>query len=217
MPANIIETFKQKTNQLDYLKAQLQQKQTTFETITKEVAEDNLIIDEISNILLATKLMLEKITHQNKAKIEEFITYALQRIFTDRDYRIELEIKEDVKRPALTIMLIENGVKQDIKDSVGGGIITTLGFLFQIYYLEVYNKNKVMFIDEGLKEVSKVGEDEDSVNYLNNLLNFLKWLSTEKGYKFVIVTHDETLREVADNLYRVKLGEVTKINLDSAN
>ena len=96
-------------------------------------------------------------TIENKTKLEQFSTYALQSIFTDKDYSIELEIKEDTKNPSITILLVDNEVKQDVRGSVGGGIITVLGFLFQIYYLEVYGLNKIMFIDEGLKEVSKAG------------------------------------------------------------
>ena len=109
-------------------------------------------------------------------------------------------------------MLVENGIKQDIKDAVGGGIITTLGFLLQIYYLEVYNKNKIMFIDEGLKEISKVDEEQSNVDYLSNLLLFLKWLSDERGYRFVIVTHDDSIRKVANKVYSVKNGDVNTIS-----
>lgn len=209
--SEIKQIFSEKRTTHDYITKNLGNKEARIQNLVDLITEQKQEIDTINNILLACKLMLEKITYQNKAKIEQFITYALQTIFTDRNYGIELEIKEDVKRPALTIMLVENGIKQDIKDSVGGGIITTLGFLFQIYYLEVYNKNKVMFIDEGLKEVSKLDEEQSNVDYLSNLLEFLKWLSTEHGYKFVIVTHDDTVKDIADSVYGVKLGKVSLV------
>lgn len=178
-----------------------------IKVLNNDITELSNRVDSVQNVIDACKLILEKITYLNKVKLENFVTHALQTIFTDRDYSIELDIKEDVKRPALTILLVENGIKQDIKDAVGGGIITTLGFLLQIYYLEVYELNKIMFIDEGLKEVSKL-DDESEVDYLSNLLNFLKWLSDERGYRFVIITHDNFVKTVADKTYKVVRGDV---------
>lgn len=210
-PVELINQIQEKVNKYNFIKSTLETKEVQKKSKEETLSLHNSTLEEINQIMLACKLILEKITYQNKVKIEEFITYALQNIFTDRDYRIELEIKEDTKRPALTMMLVENGIKQDIKDAVGGGIITTLGFLLQIYYLEVYNKNKIMFIDEGLKEVSKLDQEAENIDYLGNLLQFLKWLSEDRGYKFVVVTHDDTVREVADTVYRVRLGEVEKI------
>lgn len=185
----------------------LKQKDQEIKTSQEIIKEASNSIQELNNVLLACKLILEKITYMNKTKLEQFITYALQNIFTDRNYEIELDIKEDGKLPALNILLVEDGVKQDIRDAVGGGIITTLGFLFQIYYLEVYGKNKIMLIDEGLKEVSKLDKDSE-VDYLANLLNFLKWLSEERKYKFVIITHDDFVKTIADKTYKVNKGEV---------
>lgn len=174
---------------------------------------DSLIEDlsKYENIVLACKLILEKITYQNKIKLELFITNALQTIFSDRDYRLEVNIRDDLKRPSINLLLEESGKKQDIRDSVGGGIITTIGLLFQIYYLEVYGLNKILFIDEGLKEVSKVSGEHTDVNYLDNLLNFLKSLSRERDYRIVVITHDESVRAIADKVYRVNLGEVSEV------
>lgn len=166
---------------------------------------------DYDNLQLACKLILEKLTIENKTKLEQFSTYALQSIFTDKDYSIELEIKEDTKNPSITILLVDNEVKQDVRGSVGGGIITVLGFLFQIYYLEVYGLNKIMFIDEGLKEVSKAGLENDNVDYLANLLLFLQELSKERKYKFITVTHDDSVRLIADKVYRVRNGEVREL------
>lgn len=183
---------------------------------TLKTTNDDIVSkeEEIKNILLAVKLLLEKITYGNKVMLEAFATEAMQKVFTDKNYSIELEVREDTKRPAINILLVENGVKQDIRDSVGGGIVTTLGLLFQIYYLEVYELNKVLFIDEGLKEVSKTKLGADTnIDYLSNLLQFLKDLSKERGYKIVVITHDESVREIADVVYRVKDGEVDELKM----
>jgi DNA repair exonuclease SbcCD ATPase subunit len=166
--------------------------------------------DQLDNLIFTCKLILEKITFDSKHKLEKFLSYAFKNIFTDRQYSIELALKEDTKKPGLELTLIEDGKKQEITESVGGGILSTLGLLLQIYYVEVYNLNKIMFIDEGLKEVStdQTVYTHDNVNYLKNILGFLKWLSYEKQYRFVIVTHDSQVKEFADKIYEVKKGGV---------
>ena len=208
---DFLQDIKEKQTLYKYLINEAETKQSDYNTLLHETNELVAVSDALKNILVAVKLILEKITFENKARLELFATNAMQQIFTDKDYSIELEIKEDTKRPAINILLVENGIKQDIKDSVGGGIITTLGLLFQIYYLEVYELNKIIFIDEGLKEVSKTNLNETTVDYLTNLLNFLKALSQERNYKVVVVTHDESVKQIANQVYVVRDGEVNKI------
>lgn len=173
----------------------------------KELASEESTLE---NLVYTCKIILEKITYANKVKLEDFLTEAVKSIFIDRDYKIELLLKEDTKKPGLELTLTESGVQQEITDAVGGGIISTLGLLLQIYYIEAYKLNKVMFIDEGLKEVSTGlnSESSESVNYLDNLLRFLQWLAKEKQYSLVIVTHDNSVRKFADKTYEVRLGEV---------
>lgn len=203
-----IKAIKEKQTLYNHLIEEIADKEQSKVKLCEDVEELTTSLDSVNNILLAVKLILEKITYENKARLEMFVTNALQSIFTDKNYSIELNVREDTKRPAIEIMLVENGVKQEIKDSVGGGIITTLGLLFQIYYIEIYELNKIIFIDEGLKEVSKTSINEANINYLDNLLNFLKDLSRERNYKIIVITHDDSVKRIADVVYQVKDGEV---------
>lgn len=175
-------------------------------SLVEKIETQNTDKDKLDNVILGCKLILEKLTYESKHKLEEFLTFALRNIFPDRSYSIKLEIKEEAKRPGLEIVLEENGIEQEIKDAVGGGILSVLGLLLQIYYLEVYDLTKIMFIDEGLKEVSKSEIENES--YLDNVLAFLKYLSEEKDYRFVIVTHDESVKKYADRTYEIVRGEV---------
>jgi DNA repair exonuclease SbcCD ATPase subunit len=162
------------------------------------------------NILYTIKLLFERVTDRSKARLENYLTHAMKSVFSDRDYSVKLNVRDDTKRPAIEIMLVEDGVEQEITDAVGGGITSVLGLLLQIYYIEAFNVNRILIIDEGLKEVSssKRGSDTDSVSYLDNLLVFLKWLAHEKGYKIVVVTHDDKVSDYADKVYHIIRGEV---------
>jgi hypothetical protein len=205
-----IKIIREKQNNSKYLTKRLiedVEKRELYRKKHKTLVETG---DKVDNLVYTCKLVLEKITYANKAKLENFMTEAVRSIFVDRDYKIELLLKSDTVRPGLELTLTESGVQQEITDSVGGGIISTLGLLLQIYYMEVFKLNKIMFIDEGLKEVSTGlnSDSTESVNYLENLLQFLQFLSKEKGYSLVIVTHDNNVRKYADTTYEIQLGRV---------
>lgn len=183
--------------------------QESIQTKLKELDTQTNLLDLMDNRVYGCKLLVEKLVAVSKSNLEQFLTFALNKIFIDRNYEVKLEFKEASKRPALELVLVENDQPQEVTDAVGGGILSTLGLLLQIYYIEVYGLNKTMFIDEGLKEVSKGNvNDEDSEDYLEHLLSFLKWLTEERGYKFVIVTHDTSVADHADTVYTIKDGNI---------
>lgn len=213
----IINAFKDKQSLANYKKETLERYLKDKEKLNKKKKELTDRLEQFDNLMFTCKLIIEKITFNSKHKLEKFLSYAFQNIFTDRHYAVELTLKEDTKKAGLEITLVEGDKRQEITESVGGGIISTLGLLLQIYYIEVYELNKIMFIDEGLKEVStgQMINGRENVNYLKNILNFLKWLSEEKQYKFVIVTHDAQVKEFADKIYEVNKGSVTNVSMAS--
>lgn len=213
MDTTVLNKIKDKQASYRYSLNKLEGLKASKKALTKSLDAMEAERDELENLIYACKLILEKLTYNSKDKLENFLTYALKRIFTDRNYEIKLVMREDTKRAGLELTLVEDGVEQEITDAVGGGILSTLGLLLQIYYIEIYNLNRIMFIDEGLKEIStgslsSVGYTEKPVSYLNNVLEFLQWLAEEKKYKFVIVTHDNNVRSFANRVYEVNKGEV---------
>lgn len=202
---------KLREKQTEHRSTELHYKKVLKETkqIKALAKEEQKTIELLDNRLYGCKLLVEKLVSISKINLETFLTFAMQQIFTDRNYTIKLNFKEDSKRPGLDLILEENGIEQEITDSVGGGILSTLGLLIQIYYIEVYGLTKTLFIDEGLKEVSKADPaNEDSKDYLQDILKFLKFLAEERDYTFVIVTHDTSVIEFADKVYTVKNGTV---------
>lgn len=206
---NVIEKVKAKKQLLEYKNQQLEETLNDKNRLIEELERIQNEKASIDNIVAACKIILEKLTYASKAKLERFLTSALQSIFTDRNYEIKLVFKEDTKKPGLELTLSEDGIDQEITDAVGGGIVSTLGLLLQIYYIEIYNLNKILFIDEGLKEVSTITTGlTESTNYLESLLQFLHWMSIEKNYAFVIITHDNSVRKFASRIYEVSKGDI---------
>ena len=206
----LIQQIKEKQSLYSYKSETLEKLKTSQANLQEKLKAYKEDLEEANNMILACKLLLEKLVNSNKASLENFLTFALKKIFTDRNYSIKLNLKEDSKRPGLDLVLVENDIEQNLSDSVGGGILSTLGLLLQIYYIEAFKLSRVMFIDEGLKEISKADPSNLSKDYLSGILDFLKWLSEEKNYIFVVVTHDQDVVSKSDIVYRVSNGEVIK-------
>lgn len=212
----VLKNIKEKQASYRYASVRLEELKKSKEDLVNSLSSKESEKVKLESIIYACKLILEKLTYNSKVKLENFLTYALRNIFTDRNYEIKLIMREDTKRPALELTLVEDGIEQEITDAVGGGILSTLGLLLQIYYIEVYNLRRILFIDEGLKEISTgnlsvIGDNKETTNYLSTVLLFLKWLAKEKDYSFVIVTHDNNVRNFADSIYEVQKGEVKHV------
>jgi len=205
----IISSIQQKKNNYEYTEQALKDVIAEKVKLNKTLQTNIDLKQNYQNIIEATKLILERLTSESKIRLEQFVSYGLVQIFPDRAYGFKLILKEDTKKPGINMVLVENGIEQEITDAVGGGIVSTIGLLLQIYYLEVYGLNKIMFMDESLGAISKENEDDiESISYLNNVLHFLKYLSKNRGYKFVIVTHENKVKDLADSVYNIKMGEV---------
>lgn len=212
--------YKQVVSKLKEQLSLLKFKRSSVQQLEKEKKELNKQINDLTkertlkdNLVYSCDLLLKKVVSNSKESLEAFLTFAVKKIFVDRNYEIKLVLKDETKKPGLDLVLVENGIEQVMSESVGGGVLSTVGLLLQIYYIEVYGLNKILFIDEGLKEISKADpDDEDSKNYLEEVLAFLKWLGVEREYTFVVVTHDTDVITNADKLYKVANGEVFEIN-----
>lgn len=208
----IVSQLSRKKDEYEFNKQKLDELILEKEKLSNELQVSIDTQKKYQQVLDATKITLERLTFENKGRLENFVTYGLNQIFPDRHYVFKLLIKEDSKRPGIDILLVEDGIEQEITDAVGGGILSTIGLLMQIYYLEIYGKSKIMFMDESLSAISKNNEDDSaSVSYLNNVIGFLSYLSKNRGYKFVIVTHENKVMDLADSIYSIKLGKVEHV------
>lgn len=197
---DIVKRLKEKVSEHNVLERELQKTEDLKIKYNKSIEEKVNLKKENQDVLDATKLILERLTYESKGRLENFLSNALSQIFPDRNYELKLILREDTVRPGLEITLIEDGIEQEITDAVGGGILSTLGLLMQVYYIENYGLNKVIFIDEGLAPVSDA--------YLVNIMSFLKFISEGRQYKIVVVTHKELVTEYADFAYKVERGKI---------
>lgn len=195
--------------------------QQSFNDLTKSLTHTTQLLNSVGNDLKdyktnklvqesAIKVLREIIdtlsTKQVNA-IVDMVTYALSTIFHDRKYSLSIDIADTRTTKGATLYLIdktdpENTVKSDM-DSIGGGIMSVIGFVLQIFFIIYFKKQRFLLLDESLSAVSST--------YIPNLMEFMKTLSEKRGFTFVMILQDLRFMEYANKTYVMRLGKLEEV------
>ena len=150
------------------------------------------------------KEVIDKMSRDHIEKVEDLVTFGLQTIFYDRDYALKIEVTEKRNNKAAELYILESRDGEVIKcteDEVGGGVRVVIGFILQVFYIQYFEQNRVIFADEAFSELSD--------SYIDGLMEFINQLAEKRGFKIVLISHDNRLTPNADRVYRVEKGEVS--------
>lgn len=171
--------------------------------------KEQLLVQEAS-----IKVLREIIDIMSKEFIDsivDLLTFALQTIFHDKDYSVKILLKESRNSKQAEIILVskqEDGsiIESPIPDNCGGGISAIVGLVLQIFFIQYFKLNKLLIMDEALSQISK--------EYIPNTMNFLKTLSKERGFKFLMICHDNRIIKHSDYMYRMEMGKLTEVDMN---
>ena len=180
--------------------------------------EINLTGEELKNLIkkeknyeYAVDLMKKIIEGMSKSQInhlENLINSALETIFFDRQYSVELVITELRNTNNLQIILnevLDDGsvIKTKLDDN-GFGVKSVIGFILQVYFILYHHEYPILFLDEAFTQLSK--------QYLPYLKSLISDLADKYGFIFVLITHDTDIMSLSDRTYLVNQGKVTLYN-----
>ena len=190
---------------LELLKNQHKETIKEKENAAKDLA--NLVKKE-SQYESAVELMKKIIEGMSQSQIthlENLINSALETIFFDRQYSVELLVTELRNTNNLQIILNEiNDEGQLIKTKLndnGFGVKSIIGFILQIYFILYHHQYPVLFLDEAFSTLS-----DQYVPYLKVLMDEL---AAKYNFIFVLITHDTRFMDIANRTYIVNKGNVT--------
>ena len=154
------------------------------------------------------KKIIEGMSQSQINHLESLINSALDTIFFDREYFVELQVTELRNTNNLQIILNEVNsdgelIKTKLEDN-GFGVKSIIGFVLQIYYILYYKQYPIMFMDEAMTNLSK--------QYLPYFKSLINDLAEKYGFIFVLVTHDRDIMDLSDRTYFVEKGKVTLYN-----
>lgn len=138
--------------------------------------------------------------------LTDILNYGVQTIFYDCDYSIDIRVSDTNKATIHLLYEDENGNKlsPDIQNC-GGGIRSTIGILLQTYFVFLYKAEPIIFIDEGLSQISS--------QYVPPVFSLLDELAEKNDLKILLVTHDTRFEDLdtIKHHYEVNNGYIKEI------
>lgn len=173
------------------------------------VAKEKLLVQEASIKVL--REIIDIMSREFIDQIADLITYALQTIFHDKDYSIKILLKESRNTKQADIILVStdeegNTIESPVPDNCGGGISAVIGLVMQIFFIQYNKLNKILIMDEALSQIS--------ADYIPTTMKFLKMLSEQRGFKFLLISHDSKIIKHADIIYKMEMGNLREIDMN---
>lgn len=188
-----IDSLSKKYASLDYEFKKRSDQERDLEKALKHV------IDEVENRKKADQVfdtLVKESYCGSLGAIKDLVSRGLRTIF---ETTFQFEIRTITKRGNLSyeMYLIEDGQERSIIDSYGGGVVSVISILLRIITILVQQPPmaRVLFLDESLAQLSR--------QYVPNAAKFLKELGKELDFKIVMISHDPSFIEYADNVYQI--------------
>lgn len=199
-----LEALKQRDIELKQQKAELEKRIAHLHTKEKNLTENNLQLNQVSALLTAAADTSRK---NAKDHFEKIVTDALQFVTQNRDY--EFVIQELPGRAKASyefyIRSTVNGVTclQKPEDANGGGFVDIISVAAKYAYLEIFNDPKIMSGTLLYDEPGKMISADMSIKFAE----YLKFLGNHYNRQTIMITHNETLSNVADKTFVVKKNQ----------
>ena len=185
-----------------------------YNTLCNSIAENEINLKRVESelsglndnlsLLLKSKPYIDDVIQrfsEDMLKIlEDLLSYSVSKIFYDRDYSISINVSEKRAQKCAELFLVEDGTYYPLSNScVSGGVLTVIGFLFQIFFVANLNTDNIIFLDEQLSCISS--------QYVDNFFSLVAELAENLGLSLVLVSHDERFVKFATNIYRASVGK----------
>ena len=209
-----MQNLEQQISQLDYKKAYMQsiidQAKGNLEQVNTNLELVNKNLELYNNSLKLLREVSISCQEETTNKIATIMTRLYQYVFNTTD---EVIIKNDVKRnvPNAEILIkTHKGGKEVLlhpEDEEGGGKLDILSLGLRVAGLILFTPklNKILFVDEPLKNVSS--ETTSGEAFRERTAEFLKVLCKEYGIQIIMITHESSYIHIADKKFVLSLND----------
>ncbi|QCX32300.1 ATPase [Caloramator sp. E03] len=172
--------------------------------IEAQLKINNNKIDNYEKVKILLQNTSQFAREQSKKQIEYIITQCLQYIF-DPSMEFKIDIVEKSNRIEAEFFVVSNINGEQIvtkpQDSRGGGVVDIISLAIRIAMIQIHNPkiDGPLILDEPAKHVS----DE----YIVNVADFIKQISTTFKRQVIMVTHNNHLLHSADVCYKVTIND----------
>jgi DNA repair exonuclease SbcCD ATPase subunit len=178
------------------LQDQIKEEQNNLEELNQKV----ILYKKYQMIILSVR---KYFTDKMKNKYEKIQNWALEYVFSDREYKFNLDITQRRNKPVVDIEIYktQDGERRSIKlKRSGNGVKTVLQISSIFSSILLSGKEKFIFVDEIGGGISKKHQDKD---YFKRMMEWIKSLIAEFDIQMIFITHDKTVQDMSDIHYYI--------------
>lgn len=171
----------------DKLLLELATKQDDRSTLEQTQA----LLRELTNILIEKEIK----------PIQEFVTYGIQNVFSDRDLEFSIVRKDTGTNTKYEFWLRDGLIEAPIDNNFGGSVLEVCSLMLRLMVIKRLKKATVLFMDEFFTGV-------DSRHRIN-LIQLLRTLCSKAEFDILLITHQDDFVTGADKVlkaYRTQDG-----------
>lgn len=202
---------------LQDLQERLSRLKTTFsiksEFFSREKEDADKVTEETEACLLQLQQVIDVLSRVAELsrrdtidKIEQLISFALQNIFREADYKFFIKSTEQKNGVIFSFLLQEAGLPPyPIHEAVGGGVGNVISTFLAIIVSVLQNpKGRRFFVlDERFKHVSSDNQER--------IAETLRFFSERLNCQFLIISHNKEIIKAGDKIYNfTKVKGATK-------
>lgn len=138
-----------------------------------------------------------KTQQQLQYHIGDIASLALESVFYDNAYQLEVEFVDRRGKTECDIFFTRDGQRMDPQSDSGGGAVDVASFALRIASWSMTNPKlrNTIILDEPMRFLSSDLQPQAS--------KMIKQLSEKLGLQFIIVTHEDELAQEADRVFKV--------------
>ena len=177
------------------------------------VAELRQQVENLRQVARIFSLAGEYARQESKTTMERLVTNALKMVFqSDHVFHIEFEERADRSEAEFMVSSSFGGervVKNDPRDSRGGGIVDVISLALRVALLETSRPpvEGALILDEPGKHVSE--------QYVRQLAEFLSAVSNSFDRQVIMVTHNQHLADAGSVSYHIEIRNGESVVLSS--
>jgi DNA repair exonuclease SbcCD ATPase subunit len=190
-----IEDIKKKRTQIDRELGRLKGKQEELAVIREELAAASKTLSDARIARVVMQNVAESVQKKIEYRISTIVTMVLAAVFPD-PYSFQLRFVQRHNRTEADLIFIKNGNEtDDLLNAGGGGPADVASLTLRLAFGGIKPSHAVQLLDEPTRNVSRDLQPKVS--------RIIKELSDKLGIQFIVVTHVEELKEMADNIISI--------------
>ena len=142
-------------------------------------------------------------------KIENLVTIALRDVFGEDGYDFEMELSYDKRSMSVDFFLVRDEERYDPLECCGYGVVDVACFALRVAIWSLNPSRKTMILDEPFKNVSQ--------EYRLRVGQFVKKVSEQLGFQFIITTHMPELSVNAHKVFMLKKCKGQKTSIEEVD